>query len=352
MKSISKRVLRSIPIVLIIVNGCSDGNDALSKKSTRLVQKMSVNAVIAKKSNLEQIITLAGNIIAAEEIELKCETQGKLIELNLEEGKIVEKNQLLARVNDSEIRARLDKLEIDLKLAQEELNRKMRLYEIKALSQQEVDIAKNSVDGLKADIQLYKAQLQKTEIRAPFKGRIGLRNVSLGSYITTATVLATLVDDNPAKVEFSLPERYVFGINKGEKVEFSLGHHPKKFEAHIYATESTIDKNTRALKVRALAPNPNGELIPGFFARVFYRNKDNIQSLMIPPHALIPILGGQSIAKYKNGKIDISTIEIGTRTPTSVEVISGVEVGDTIITSGLLQIKDGMAVNVSIDDTW
>ena len=352
MSTFSSFFFKAIPIIIFLFYGCSNGKTDSQNPPQRSRQGLAVNAVVVKLMPLERNLTLSGTLISDEMVELKAETSGKLVELNIDEGKNVRKGQLLARVNDNEIRARLKKLNLDLKLAQEELTRKTRLLAINALSQQEVDIAQNKVDGLKAEIDLSNAQVEKAEIRAPFDGRIGLRNVSPGGYVSSATTLATLVKDNPIKLEFALPERYVASLTKDKTIEFSLGHHPKVFKATIYATESTIDPTTRSLKIRALVPNPEGELISGFFARVQFRVNGDVQSLIIPPHALIPALGGQTVAQYKSGKVTIVPVEIGTRTPTSVEIIQGIQVGDTLIVSGLLQVRNGIPVNITIQDSW
>ncbi len=338
-------------IVYVLATNC-DTKDKNNKNSGATRQKLEVNAVIADYTMLEQELTISGTIIPDETVDLHPETPGKLVELNIEEGKKVTKGQLLARVNDNEVRARLKKLYLDLELAQQDLERKQKLKEINALSQQETDVAQNKVDGLKAEIDLAKAQIEKSEIRAPFDGQIGLRSVSLGSYISTTTVVASIIKDNPVKIEFYIPERYVDGIVYGKEVEFTLGHNPKIHKAHIYATDAAIDQGTRAMKVRALAQNSNRDLIPGSFVKVKFTMSDIPKALLIPPHALIPILDGQSVAKITNGVVNITPVEIGTRTATSVEIVDGLVPGDTMLISGLLQIRQGMSVNVSIQSTW
>jgi membrane fusion protein (multidrug efflux system) len=337
---------------LFLITSCGSKSNDKSPNTQRPQQGLAIKGLIVGYSPLEQQLILTGTILPDEVVELHAETPGKLVELNIEEGQKVTKGQLLARVNDNEIRARMKKLNLDLDLARQDVERKVRLKEINALSQQEVDIAQNKVDGLKADMDLAKAQIEKSEVRAPFDGIIGLRNVSPGGYISVTTTLATLVKNNPVKIEFSVPERFVEGISKGKEIEFSLGHHPKKYNARIYATEAGIDLGTRALKVRALAQNQQGELTPGSFAKVFFTVNGTPQAILIPPHALIPVLGGQSVAKLDKGRVNMVTVETGTRTSTSVEVVTGLAPGDTLLTSGLLQIRQGMPVRVTIEEKW
>ncbi|MFP4557772.1 MAG: efflux RND transporter periplasmic adaptor subunit [Bacteroidales bacterium] len=338
-------------ILLPILIGCS-GNESSEDKSKQAGKGLPVEAYIVDSKPLNQALSLSGTLIAGEEVELKAETTGKLVEFRIVEGRTVKKGQLLARVNDSEIRARLEKLRSDLKLAEDDLSRNQRLREINALSQQDLDVSKNRVDGIKADIQLAKAQIQKAEIRAPFDGRIGLRNVSPGSSIGTNTVLATLIQDNPLRLEFSVPERYVHGVKTGKEITFTLGQNPKEFKANIYATESVIDQQTRALRVRAKCPNQKGELIPGAFARVSFNINGSPKTMLVPPHAIVPVLGGQNVVIASNSNAKFVPVETGVRTATAVEIVSGIQPGDTLLTSGLLQVREGTLVDIEIIDSW
>lgn len=313
---------------------------------------LSVDAYRVTMQPLTQGLSLSGTLLAGEEVELRAETTGKLVEFHLVEGSLVKEGQLLARVNDTEIRARLEKLKSDLNLAQEDLQRKERLKEINALSQQDLDVATNRVDGIKADIRLAEAQIAKAEIRAPFDGRIGLRHVSPGSFIGANTILATLIQDNPLRLEFSVPERYAYGVNIGKEVAFSLGHNPKEYNAKVYATESVIDLQTRALKVRATCSNAKGELLPGSFARVSFSINGNLQAMLIPPHALVPVLGGQNVVLARNGRATFVPVETGVRTPTAVEIVSGLTLSDTLLISGLLQVREGSPVTVNMVESW
>lgn len=336
----------------LIFSGCGSSDNGSSAGSQRARGGLVVDAVVVSMQPLTQGLSLSGTLLAGEEVELRAETTGKLVEFYLDEGRSVTKGQLLARVNDSEIRARLEKLKSDLKLAQDDLERKQRLREINALSQQELDIALNRLDGIKADMRLAEAQIEKAEIRAPFDGRIGLRNVSPGSFIGANTVLATLIQDNPLRLEFSVPERYAYGVQIGKDVTFTLGHYPTEYKATIYATESVLDQQTRALRTRAKCVNPKGDLLPGSFARVSFSINGNIKTLLIPPHALVPVLGGQNVVLARNGKAAFVPVETGVRTATSVEIVSGIQPGDTLLISGLLQVRESMPVKANVVDGW
>ncbi len=351
----TKRIISLATIALFLLlaaTSCTESKKSEKGSSNRGRAGLEVNAYIVKLQPLTQGLSLSGTLLAGEEVELRAETTGKLVEFHLDEGRFVKKGQLLARVNDSETRARLDKLKSDLELALENLERNQRLKDINALSQQELDVAINRVDGIKAEIRLAEAQIQKAEIRAPFDGKIGLRNVSPGSFIGANTVLATLIQDNPLRLEFSIPERYAYGVKAGKEITFTLGHQPNEYKATIYATESAIDQQTRALRVRAMCSNPQGELLPGSFARVSFILSGNPKTILIPPQTLVPVLGGQNVILARNGKATFVPVETGIRTATSVEIISGIEPGDTLLLSGLLQVREGTTINTTIVDGW
>lgn len=339
-------LILSCAVLLCALLSCNKSKNDKTDRNKQ--QELAVKGVAIDYRPTDLTIDLTGTLIADETVELMSETQGKLVVFDVEEGKNVEKGQLLAKVNDSEQQAQIEKLKLDLQLAEQNLVRTQRLVEIDAVSQQDLDAAQNTVDGLKAQIQLTKAQIEKSEIRAPFSGRIGLRYVSPGSFINTTTPIATLIKDDLLKLEFSVPERYTYAIKKDNPIYFTLGQNPKKYTAQIYATDAEIDQGSRALKVRAKTNNTSGELIPGYFARVEFYIAGNPKALLIPPEALIPVLNGQNIALYKNGRVKITPVEIGNRTSNSVELFSGVKAGDTIITTGLLQIQDSMQVDITM----
>jgi membrane fusion protein (multidrug efflux system) len=312
--------------IVVFISGCGEGDNGSGSGSQRGRSGLIVNAVVVDMKPLTQGLSLSGTLLAGEEVELRAET--------------------------TEIRARVEKLKSDLKLAQDDLERKQRLKDINALSQQELDVAVNKLDGIKADIRLAEAQIEKAEIRAPFDGRIGLRNVSPGSFIGANTVLATLIQDDPLKLEFSVPERYAYGVEIGKEVAFTLGHYPTEYKATIYATESVIDPQTRALRARAKCVNPKRDLLPGSFARVSFNINGNIKTILIPPHALVPVLGGQNVVLSKNGKAAFVSVETGVRTATAVEIVSGINVGDTLLVSGLLQVREGTPVKTNVVEGW
>ncbi|SDC55215.1 efflux RND transporter periplasmic adaptor subunit [Williamwhitmania taraxaci] len=303
-----------------------------------------VDVILVESKTMERNLVVAATILPNETVELQTETSGKLISLNLNEGALVTQGTLLAQINDSEIKAKLQKLKLDEKLAADDEGRKKKLLDMKALSQQDYDAALNNLEGIRADIALAKAQQEKTQVRAPFSGRIGLRKVSPGAYVSTNTTIATLVQDNPLKVEFSVPERIAPYIKNGLQIELAVGEGKATQKAVVYATESSIDQSTRSLTVRARCSNNSGRILPGSFAKVSLSFQNLPNMMAVPPQALYPTLNTQNVFILKNGVAKLTPVVLGDRTSTEVEISSGISVGDSLIISGLNTIKDSMAV--------
>lgn len=338
-------VITSTSVICML--GCSKSDSKKSVGESRGAGT-SVDAVIVKTSPIQRKLQVPGSILPNEQVELKSEAAGKLVELNIVEGATVKKGDLLARINDSELKALLQKKQLDEKLAADDVARKKRLIEIDAISIQDFEAAQNKLDGIRAEIAQTEAQIAKAEVRAPFDGRIGLRNVSLGSYISISTTLATLVQDNPLKIEFSVPERYTTLIKNGTPVIFSVGDQHTQYQAAVYAVESAIDPNTRSLKVRAIYANRSRSIIPGTFAKVNIIFQNSPDAIQIPPQAIVPEMETQTVLIAQKGRAVKRVVNIGERTSQLAEIIEGVNIGDTIITTGLTSIRDGSRVVVNV----
>ncbi|MDZ7292501.1 MAG: efflux RND transporter periplasmic adaptor subunit [candidate division KSB1 bacterium] len=309
-------------------------------------QRMPVRMQVIHLEKLGDRVLTVGTILSNEEVEIRSETSGKVDRIFFKEGGAVRKNEVLLKINDAELQAQLARAQSRQALAEQQAERQRQLFEKKLASQEDHDNAVNELNIAKAEVQLIKAQLDKTEIRAPFDGIIGLRYVSEGSYISPTTRITTLQDNHPVKIDFTIPEKYAGLIKTGDKINFTVQGVTRKFEGSIYALESKIDPATRTLHLRALSPNPDGVLIPGAFANVEIVLKEK-ETLMIPSFALIPELKGHRVFLYKNGKAESQSVVIGTRTDERVEITQGVQAGDTLITSGILQLRPGMAVRVA-----
>lgn len=306
---------------------------------------IAVNVQIAKPSSFENKLQISGSVISNEEVELRMETSGKIIAINFKEGGKVNKGDLLVKVNDADLQAQLQKVEIRKKLAEDKEYRQRTLLEKKGISQETYDVVLNDLNSAKADIENLKALIAKTEIRAPFNGTVGLRYVSEGSYVSSSTRIATLQNINPAKIDFSVPQRYAGIISIGNIISIKSPS-GKMYQARIYAIEPKIDPATRALQVRAICPNDRGELVPGSYVNITLALSDVKNAITIPTQALALDISGERVFVYKNGFAIPRKVESGIRTEEEVQIVDGIMPGDTIITTGVMQLRPRAKVKI------
>lgn len=309
-------------------------------------QILNVNAKVIKPQLLTDEFTTTGVLLPDEEVDLSFETSGKIIEINFEEGTSVKKGQLLAKVNDRQLQAQLQRLVSQLKLAEDRVFRQDALLKRDAVSKEAYEQVKTDLATLNADIAIIKANIDLTELRAPFDGVIGLRQVSVGTYASPTTVVAKLTKIAPLKVEFSVPERYASQIKKGTNLSFRIEGKLDAFNAKVYAVESTIDPNLHQYTARALYPNSNHALLPGRYASILLKKEEIENAIAIPTEAIVPEMGKDKVFLYRSGKAEPVEITTGIRTAAEVEVVRGLQLGDTIITSGTLQLRTGIPITL------
>lgn len=305
---------------------------------------LNVNAKIVKPHLLTDELFVSGKLVPDEEVDLSFETSGKIIDINFTEGTFVTKGQLLAKVNDSQLQAQLKRLEAQMPLAEDRVFRQNALLQRDAVSKEAYEQVKTELATLNADIENVKANIAMTELRAPFDGIIGLRQVSTGAYASPTTVIAKLTKITPLKVEFAVPERYARQVKKGTNLTFKIEGFLNEFNSQVYATESRIDDETHTLTVRALYPNRNGELLPGRYADISLKQEEIKEALAISSEAIVPEMGKNKVFVYRAGKAYPVDVTTGIRTEAEIQVIKGLAAGDTILTSGTLQLRTGMPV--------
>ena len=308
---------------------------------------LSVNGVVVSPQNLTEDIRMVGNLLPDEEVDLTFETSGKIVEINFKEGTMVSKGDLLAKVNDKPLQAQLSRYEAQLKLAQDRVYRQSALLEKDAVSQEAFEQARTELATLNADIEIVKQNIALTELRAPFDGIIGLRNVSEGAYASPSVVVAKLTKISPLKIDMFVPERYADQIKPGTPLTFTVEGINEEFKASVYAKESEVDSDTRMLSVRATYANPGGHLLPGRFISAKVRMQDIPNAIAIPTEAIVPEMGVDKVFIYRGGKAKATAVKTALRTDALIHIVEGIEVGDTIITSGTLQLREDLPVQLN-----
>ncbi|MHA7131266.1 efflux RND transporter periplasmic adaptor subunit [Algoriphagus namhaensis] len=346
-----------IVVILLVIAGAflyprldfRKSNEGSSSSSGAAASSgLPVEVVEIKKRTLKNQLSVTGTILPNESVDLRPEVSGLVTKINFNEGEYVKKGTPLLYLNDDELQAQYQKLEYTQKLFESQENRQKQLLAREAISQEEYDIVLNQYNTTLSDLKLVEAQIQKTVVRAPFDGILGLRQVSEGSVIGVGDVIVRVVNMDPIKIEFSIPERYANLVKLGSAVYFSSESSPEEVEGTVYAYEPQIDAATRTLKLRAQSSNKEGKFLPGMFVKIRFVLDEINDALMVPSESVIPELQG-----YKVFVVDAEqkalerNVEIGTRTESEVQILSGLEEGDLVLATGVLQARTGTALEVT-----
>jgi membrane fusion protein (multidrug efflux system) len=331
---------------LLLLHSCDNSKANEAAKPAAAVNS-NIEGIIAKATTLDQSIQVSGTLIPTDETTIMTEVGGRVVALNLPEGKEVVQGTTLVKLFDGDLQAQLQKLQVQLKIAQSTEQRQRQLMAINGISQIDYDNSLLAVDNLKADIDLVRVNISKTEIRAPFTGKIGLKKISVGAYLTTTTPVATIRAERQLKLDFSVPEKYSNKINMGKKVEFTVQGSGAKYNATIIATEENIESNTRNLKARAIVSGNNPLLVSGGYADVKVDLGENKKAIMIPTQCVIPQARDKRVIVSRGSKASFVKVKTGVREATTVEIEEGIAAGDTIVTTGILFIRPDAVLKFS-----
>ncbi len=331
----------------VIFYSCQSKGNGKSEADNKNKTQSFLDGYIVKPLKLEQTISVSGSLIAFEETILMSETSGRVVMLNLPEGEFIKQGTLLVQLFNDDLLANLNKLKTQLEIAEQTYKRQTELIKVNGISQTDYDQTVLQVHSIKADIDIMKAQIRKTQIQAPFDGIIGLRKISVGAEVNPTIPLATIRSKNKLKLDFSIPEKYGNQVKPGMKIKFTIHGTDKIFDATVMATEQEIEAITRNLKVRSLVNTTSDLLIPGAFTNVILTLGVNNEALMIPTQAIIPMERDKSVIVSKHGKATFVIVKTGTRKESLVEITDGINAGDTVVTTGLMFIKKGMKLKFS-----
>lgn len=326
------------------------GDDSGTVKATgrTVAGKLPVTGIVAERTTVANGIPVNGTLLANEEVELVSETVGKVRTIHFQEGSFVKKGQLLLKVDDADLQAQLTRSEFQKKLLSEKLERSRILLKRESISREAFDQLQTDYNMLEADIELLKVRISRTEVRAPFDGEMGFRYVSEGSYVQANSKIATIVDNSVLKYEFYIPERYANSSLKGQEIFFRVTGNDKLFSANVYAVDPLIDIKTRMILLRARFQNQRHELMPGMFAKGSLVIGGKNEYIAVPTEAVVPEMNGKRLWVVRNGKATSLPVETESRDEKNVEVVSGIVVGDTVLTGGLMQLREGMSVAVTL----
>ena len=316
---------------------------APAKRGPRAVN---VDGFAVDYQTVENVINATGSLIAYEAVEIRPERSGKLVALQFNESAFVKAGTVLGQIDDAELIAQRNRLDINLDLAEKEVARGKELLAIQGISEEEVDRLINRVEDIKAEQAILDVQIRKSKITAPFSGVLGLRQMSKGAYATPSDVIVELQQVSPIKLEFEVPERYLVQVKKGQELDFTIVGSSEVFKAKVYAIDTEISPTTRTFKVRATSSNKRNILKPGQFAKVTLVTGVDDRAIMVPTDAVVPVLDGKQVYVAKKGRAIARKVVTGNREASAVQVVEGLEMGDTVIVSGLLALTDGAMIKV------
>ena len=332
---------------LLILAACNEKAENSVNYQRAPLPVGNIEGFIVTQSVLQSDITASGSLLPFEQTELHAEVPGRVISINLPEGKRVSAGTLLVKIFDEDLQTQLRKLDAQLSIARTTAQRLKGLLEVKGTSQQEYDLADLQIKNIEAEMDLMRVRIRQTEIRAPYSGVIGLRQISPGAYITPATAIATIRDDSKLRLDFTVPEKYGALIRTGQTVHFKMDGSTRSYSAVVNASEQNVDASTRDLRLRAIVSDRNAELAPGRFAEVDLTLATRPKAIMIPTEAVIPQAKDKKVVVSKSGKAKFVTVTTGVRQAGLVEVVDGLMPGDTIVTAGMLFLRPDAEIKFS-----
>jgi membrane fusion protein (multidrug efflux system) len=344
-----------IVVFVITVSACSSKkgsgkeNAAAGAAAGQRTRNMpiAVEGFIVNKSSVSETIEVPGSLLPYESTELHPEVSGRVVALNINEGNYVRKGTVLVKLFDGDLQAQLKKLQVQLSIAEQTMQRLGELLKIQGISQQEYDLSTLEANNIRADIDIIKTNIGRTALLAPFNGRIGLKNISLGAYVTPQTLIATIQQVEELKLQFTVPEKYTSRIRSGQVLSFGVQGSNRNFLANVMATEGAVLEQNRSLNVRAIVKGKDPSLIPGAFAKVILDFGKDDNALLVPTQAVIPGARNKQVILFKGGKANFTVVTTGVRDSSMVQITEGISVGDTVITTGLLAVKPNSPVKIS-----
>ena len=330
----------------LLFAACGESDPSTKTGAGKQMPPLKAEAYILTPALFQETLEIPGSLMAAESAEIHPETSGRIVKLNLAEGQSVATGYLIAKLDDADLQAQLKKIQTQLAIAEKTEERQSKLLAIQGISQQDYDLSLLQVKNLKADIGILQTAIDKTYIRAPFSGKLGLKNISIGAYVSPSTVITTLQQSQSLKVDFSLPEKYSNDLKIGSIIEFRVAGSSRVHPAKVSATAPGLNESNRSLNCRAVVQHADPSLLPGSFATLTIRMAEKPQALMLPAQAVIPQARGKKVIRYNNGQAEFVEVTTGTRTADQVEVITGLQAGDTILLSGLMSIRPNTPVQI------
>ena len=342
------RLLILLIAISITASSCKKKNQEMGQgQGPRKIMPVMAEGYLVSPQSISEDVEVPGSLLPAEETQIRAEVSGRVVKMNINEGSTVKSGELLVKLFDNDLQAQLNKLKVQLQINEKTVERQRDLLAINGISQQDFDLSALAVDNLKADIESIKISISKTEIRAPYDGKIGLRNVSLGSYVSPSDMITTVRQVDKLKLDFSVPEKYAKNIAPGHTIKFKIDGSNLIHTATVMATEGNVEANTRTLRIKAIVKETHPELVPGIFAKINLQLGKDEKALLVPSQAIIPQARNKQIILFRKDSALFTVVETGIRDSSFVQILSGLKAGDTIVTTGLMSIRPKSKVTIT-----
>jgi membrane fusion protein (multidrug efflux system) len=321
---------------LIAIVSCGEG-DKRERENSRPVL---AEGYLVQPEYHSVSIRATGDLLANEDVEIKAPVAGNVRKIYFREGQRVNSGALLVDIDNRSWVAQKKGLEARLVSAEGELRRKRKLLENKLISEEEVEQSVADAGSLKAQVEGLDVMIDLAAVRAPFSGRLGMRNFSPGAYLSQGSVMMRLVQTDKVKVNFTIPAKYAAQTGSGQKVKV-ISSSGDTASAEVYAVDARISQSSRSLQIRAIMNKEHPSFIPGDFVQVLLEVERKSAALLIPAECIVPELKKQSVFVIREGRAVRREVETGSRTEDRVEILKGLSPGDTVLTTGLMEVKDG-----------
>ena len=341
-KICSANIFLLLVFIITLFTSC---NEKKTNKAGQVVTDLLVDAVKIVPMDFVTQVKVTATILPIEQVELKAPVSGTVLSINVKEGQFVKQGQLIVRLDDRAWIAQEKGLKAQLSSASSDLKRKRELLTMEGASQQDVDQAQATVDALAAQIEELDVKINLANVTAPFDGKLGMRDFSLGSYLNQGQVISSLSQSWKLKVDFNVASQYREQVSEGKKI--SVISNNDTMQATIYALNPLASNTSRMLQIRALIDNNSKNFVPGDFAEVIIPIQVDKQALVVPTECIVPELNVQTVFIYHNGKTFRITVELGARNEKLVQLLNGVNAGDTILTTSLMRVKDNFPVKIN-----
>jgi membrane fusion protein, multidrug efflux system len=344
MKTKIKKLFTAV-VISSAFGACTTPIEKSASSEAQMNPKLPVDIRVVKSSPIVQEIIIAGSILPFKEIEIMSEISKKVSSVEFQDGSFVRKGEVLYQLESKDILAKLKQIQAELTLAKLNLKRIAQLVREESIKQEELDIANTKVQSLEATEELLLVDLNKTSILAPFDGIIGISKAHPGALVGPGTPLVKIQDQNSLKVEFSVPEKYLGIIKKGDTIRFKTSQSENLILAKIYATEPGIDPVNRSFLVQAISSSNDNNLKPGMSAQVVLNTSvKDAKGISVPTNTLIPSKDGYSLFLVKEGKARLTPVKLGDRNESEALILDGLMDGDTLMVSNFLRAGDGIPV--------